>query len=33
MASRKRERYQIELRIKVPFTLELDDESNSIKNY
>jgi len=33
MASRKRETYQIEPRIYVPFILELDDESKIKKNY
>jgi len=32
MVSRKRERYEIEPRIYVPFILELDDESEIIKS-
>jgi len=31
MTSRKREQYKTELRISVPFMLELDDESKIIK--
>ena len=33
MAGRKRERYKIDPRILVPFMLELEYESKTIKNY
>jgi len=33
MAGRKRERYKIDPRIPVPFMLELEYESKTIKNY